>query len=372
MDQAFNVLFVDDEPHVLESFRHNLRRQRRTWKLFFATHVTEAEDLLSSRAMDVVVTDVNMPGRSGLDLLASIRQTEAMRDIPVIIVTGDTEHDLKCKALDMDATDLLIKPVQPADLIARLGNALRLKQMQDALKDQNQLLEQRVKERTLQLENAHEQIIWRLAKAGEFRDEDTGYHILRVGRYSQEIALALGLGAERAELIGKTSPLHDIGKIGIPDAILLKEGRLTSAEWHVMKTHCEIGSDILLSPVESSHLTDALQTPALSAPDHPQHDSVVVQAAQITMCHHERWDGTGYPRGLAGTDIPVSGRITALADVYDALRSARPYKQPFSHQKAVGIITEGAGTHFCPEVFAVFESMSDRFEEIYRELDDDG
>ena len=256
----------------------------------------------------------------------------------------------------MGATDLLNKPVIQEDLIARLRSALRLKSFQDDLKAHNDLLEQKVKDRTAQVEESRLDILFRLGKAAEYRDEETGNHVLRVGCYCQVLAQELGMDADFTEMILLTSPLHDVGKIGIPDHILLKPGKFTPQERSIMQQHCAIGAQLLSEELRSPDLCGINKPPGPQRKTARPKDSPLMQmAASIALSHHEKWDGSGYPNSLADQDIPLVARIVAIPDIYDALRSARPYKPAFSEEKTLQIMKEECGTHLDPMVFAAFE-----------------
>lgn len=363
------ILFVDDDHHFREGLRLTLRPFMNEWDIAFAESVDDALAQARETPPDVIVSDVNMPRRSGLDLLVEIKSDPGLKDLPVIILTGNAELDLKRKALDLGATDLLNKPFQREDLFARLRNALRLKSYEDQLRNYNQKLENAVAQRTRELERSKRGILWRLAKAGEFRDEETGNHVARVACTSQLVSNALGLDAALSEAIFLTSPLHDIGKIGIPDNILLKPGPLTPGEMEVMRTHCLIGAAILLE--QPSGFGDFGE--AFLGADHDEgieSDALLQTASEICLTHHERWDGDGYPDRLAGDAIPITGRIVAISDVYDALRSARPYKKAFPVEKAFDVIQESRGTHFDPAVCDAFTTIRDDIENLRLQLAD--
>lgn len=359
-----NVLFVDDEPNFLAGLRRLLRGNQRNWTLYFAGGVDEALELLKRQPIDTIVTDINMPRKSGFELLATLKSSDATRDIPVIILTGNAENDLKRRGLDMGAADLLNKPVNLEDLIARVSSALRLKEYEDRLRNQNAILEEKVRERTAALEYSRQDIIWRLAKAGEFRDQDTGEHVLRVADCSGALAEALGLPETFCEALRITSPLHDIGKIGVPDGILFKPGKLTDDERKIMERHCEIGAAILLErPTDRELPPQSKELPnAINPRDMNESVELRLLAAELTLTHHERWDGTGYPRALSANTIPISGQIVAVADVYDALRSVRAYKPAYSVEETMEIMRGMCGSHFSPDVFDAFESIVDTFE----------
>lgn len=364
MKRRQRILFVDDESNFLEGLRRMLRKRRKQWDMSFVESVDEALHAIKKREFDAIVSDIQMPVKTGFDLLKTLRANEDTRTMPVVILTGNAEIALKRRALNLGATDLLNKPVNREDLIARLVSVLRLKSYQDELKDQNELLELKVRERTAELSFLHKDIIWRLAKAGELRDEETGNHIVRVAKYSFILARNLGLASNEVEAILLTSPLHDLGKIGIPDSILLKTGKLNSDEWVIMKQHTEIGASILMEKPKGMEIFMDLLGSRESERFVNAIDPTRETAATIALTHHEKWDGTGYPRGLKGEDIPIAGRIVAMADVYDALRSERPYKRAFSPEKAFAIIREEAGSHFDPDVFDAFVLSQSEFEAV--------
>jgi len=363
------VLFVDDEPNFLAGLRRMLRGQRDQWELYFAGGADEALELVKREKIDTIVSDVNMPRKTGFDLLAALKGNEDTRDIPVIILTGNAENDLKRRGLDLGADDLLNKPVNMEDLTPRVRSALRIKEYEDRLREQNAILEQKVRERTAALEHSRQDIIWRLAKAGEFRDQDTGDHVLRVAACSRTLAEAMALDPQFCCALFISSPLHDIGKIGVPDGILFKPGKLTPEERQFMQRHCEIGAAILLEvPQEgkSDRFGEAFRAGA-GASAMNGGDELRLLAAEVALCHHERWDGEGYPRGLSGHEIPLSGQIVAIADVYDALRSVRAYKPAFSVEQTLETMRAARETHFSPEVFDAFELVIETFETIRRD-----
>ncbi len=350
------ILFVDDEPNVLDGLRRLLQSQRVEWEMSYACSVDAALGRLEETSFDVIVSDIRMPGKDGLELLKLLQKSEITRNIPVIMVTGCNESDMKRRSLDLGATDLLNKPVCKEDLLARLHSVLRLKSYQDRLNNQNKILEQKVRERTVELESSRLDIIWRLGKIAEFRDEETGNHVVRVGWYCKIIAESLGMGEDFVEMLFLTSPLHDIGKVGMPDEVLLKRGRLNYEQWEIMKQHCEIGSEVFSQ--DYGGMKSFLAWNRKNAHKRNKNGSNLLykMAATITMTHHEKWDGTGYPKGLAGNDIPLESRIVAISDVYDALCSERPYKSAYSEDKAMAILSKEVGRHFDPDVFKAFEN----------------
>ncbi len=273
-----------------------------------------------------------MPEMNGFEFLQAFKSQEKFRHIPVIVLTAVEEREEKVKALSLGADDFLLKPVDVRELSLRIKNALELKGYRDALQE-------KVDERTKQLKEAYEElkitqleIVRKLGRAAEFRDDETGKHIIRMSNYVALMAEKLGKDREYIELILYAAPMHDIGKIGIPDRILLKPGKLTPSEFEVMKMHTTIGAEII------------------GESDYP----VLRLAREIALTHHEKWDGSGYPAGLKGKDIPLSGRMVAIADVFDALTSDRIYRKAWSVERAVDYIRENRGKHFDPELVDLF------------------
>jgi len=357
------ILFVDDEPYFLAAIQRMMRPQHREWRLHFAENVPDALDIVADYPIDVVVSDITMPGKNGFDLVESLRNNTNTALLPIIMLTGNAESDMKRRALNIGATDLLNKPIDPEDLVARLQSVLRLKWYQDELAKSNQRLAEKVYQRTKELEHLRYDIIWRLAKAGEYRDEVTGEHVLRVAHCSKVLAQKLGLDSEMTKNIYYTSPLHDIGKIGVSDNILLKPGDLTAAERQEMERHTQIGSAILLEDPKGIELFSEEELSAAES-DNVRCDNLRIIAAEIALTHHEKWDGTGYPFGLQGEEIPIAGQIVAITDIYDALRSKRPYKEPFGVEKSLKIMASLRHSTFSPEIFAAFERSHTAFEEI--------
>jgi putative two-component system response regulator len=349
-----HILFVDDEQPVLDALRRMLRPHRDIWDITCVDHPEMAWDLLMENSFDAVVSDIKMPGMSGLELLERIQQTEHLKDLPVVMLTGLSTRELKRQALSLGAADLLNKPVEPEDLVARLRSVLRLKSYQDELKTHNELLEQRVQERTSDLFHARLDIIWRLGKAAEHRDDATGNHVIRVGCISRAIAEALGLDHDFVETLFLAAPLHDIGKIGIPDSVLLKSGPLSPGEWEVMKQHCQIGAKILREDCRAKKTFWEWRNLGPQFDVGIRENPVLEMGATIALMHHEKWDGSGYPQGLSAEEIPLAARIVAIADAFDAMTSKRPYKPPYPECQALEIIQDWAGTHFAPEAYIAF------------------
>jgi putative two-component system response regulator len=321
------VLVVDDEPANLTFLRHVLETEG-YGELVALLDPADACRRLRELDPDVIVVDLWMPQMDGFEFIARVQELAAGTYLPILVATGDSTQDSRRRALCAGARDFMTKPLSPSEVRLRVRNLLETRFLHEQLKQHNQQLEQRVEERTLELREARLEILYRLARAAEFRDDHTGEHTLRVGRLSGRMAQVLGLDEEQARLILRAAPLHDVGKIGIPDAVLLKPGRLDANERTVIETHTVIGAEIL------------------SGSSHP----LLQLAEEIALSHHERWDGRGYPRGLAGTAIPLAGRIVAAADVFDALSHERPYKPAWTVREALAEIEAGAGTVFDPEV----------------------
>lgn len=282
---------------------------------------------------DIAVIDFQMPGYTGVELVREIQMFEGFKGKPVVMVTADTDMAVRMACLDAGAIDFLNKPVHPLEFQARMKNLVSLVEARNKLADKAEWLRDEVSKATAEIREREEEIIDRLSIAASFKDAETGLHTKRVGEYSRIIAQAMGLSPQECSDIRLAAPMHDIGKVGIPDAVLLKQGKLTEQEFSSMQKHTSLGSDILR---ESK-------------------SSLLRLAATIAATHHERWDGQGYPRRLAGTDIPIAGRIVAVADNFDALTSARPYKEAWSIEQAVNHIRERAGSQFDPACVAAFE-----------------
>ena len=363
------IMLIDDEPINIKVARRYL--QEAGYRDFIAvTDSTIAMDEILAHRPDVIVLDVMMPRINGIDLLTSIRSSPHTAHIPVLILTANCERETRLRALDAGATDFLEKPVDPAELLPRVRNSLTIKAHHDQLERQAEELEAAVQKRSAVLAASRLEVVQCLARAAEFRDDNTGRHVLRVGRYSGVIGRALGLAEDFVNLLELAAQLHDVGKIGIPDSVLLKAGSLTPEEFDIVQRHCGFGKRVFESASEQESML-LRQHSKLGAQMLNCTSSPLIQiAARAALTHHERWDGTGYPIGLAGEDIPIEGRIVAVADVFDALSSRRPYKPAFPLAKCFQILEEGRGKHFDPTVLDAFESARDQIVQIQLEYAD--
>jgi len=343
----YKIMVVDDTPVNLKVIRAYLAREGYK-QIEILEDSREALATLLRENPDLLILDLMMPHVSGLDILETIRAIPEFRHLPVIVITAAEEREMKTKSLELGATDFLSKPLDAEDLILRVRNTLELKSYQDSL-------EEKVLERTAELRKSREDVIHCLARAAEYRDNETGHHVIRVGRYVGLMADQLGVDAQTSHMMELASTLHDMGKIGIPDSILRKPGPLTDEERNHMKKHCEFGAEICTPDREKAQESVAAHVVIGAMMFSGSAASPLLQmASRIALTHHERWDGAGYPRGLKGEEIPIEGRITAVADVFDALSSKRPYKAAFPLDKCFGIIEEEAGKHFDPRVVKAF------------------
>lgn len=304
------LLLVDDEPANLQVLRNILSDH---YRLLFARDGERALELARQERPDLILLDVMMPGLSGYDVCEALKQHDSTAGIPVIFVTALAAAEDEARGFDLGAVDYITKPVSAPIVRARVRNHLSLVRV-------DELVQTRLA------------VVQRLGRAAEYKDNETGLHVIRMSHFSRLIALEAGMGDAWADTLLNAAPMHDVGKIGIPDAILQKPGKLDAAEWAVMQSHAEIGAEII--GADGSELLN--------------------MAREVALSHHEKWDGSGYPRGLQGEAIPIAARIVALADVFDALTSERPYKKAWSVDDAIALIRDQSGHHFDPRLVDAF------------------
>ncbi len=345
MEEKQRILVVDDTPANIQILTNLLMDE---YDISIATNGVDALALANSSKSrpDLILLDIMMPDMDGYEVCKRLKKEETTKKIPVLFVTTKGETEDETKGLELGALDYITKPISPPVVKERVRNHMKLYLHQEQL-------EKLVDQRTKQLRKGYIDTIHRLTLASEYKDEDTGGHIKRISYYTKELSQQLGMDNKFCDAIFYASPMHDIGKVAIPDSILLKQGPLNDEEWKTMRTHTEIGAKIL----------EGSESPFLQ------------MAVDIARCHHERWDGKGYPQGLKGEEIPLTARIMNITDQYDALRSKRPYKPAFDHEKAVSIITEGddrtTPDHFDPEVLGAFKKRTDIFHDIFEEHKDE-
>jgi putative two-component system response regulator len=351
-DYKPKILIVDDTPENINILGELLAEYRRVFALNGKKAIEKA---ISDEPPDLILLDVMMPEMDGFEVCERLRENPISSEIPVIFVTALGEETDETRGLKIGAVDYISKPFSPAVVKQRVKNHLELTFARQKLQSQNLILEEKVSKRTELLAKAVGRIrrsslemIVRLSRAAEYKDDDTGAHVLRMSNYSAAVAERLGWDRDDVTDLLHAAPMHDVGKIGIPDNVLLKPGKLDDDEWKIMRRHCRMGYDILANS----------EVPLIQL------------AATVAITHHEKWDGNGYPRGLDKHNIPMAGRIVAIADVFDALTTRRPYKEPFSLEKSFAIIREGRGTHFDPEVVDAFFEVESRILEIKEKYSD--
>jgi len=317
------VLIVDDMPENIDVLRGILKDH---YKLKIATDGHKALQIANGEQKpDVVLLDIMMPDIDGYEVCRQLKENYNTTDIPVIFVTAKGEVEDESHGFDVGAVDYITKPVSAPLVLRRVQTHLNLY-------DKKRLLDSQVKEQTRIINDTRFQIIQRLGRAAEYKDNETGLHVMRMSHYSQQLAQAAGMGEQAAELALNASPMHDVGKIGIADKILLKPGKLDKDEWHIIQQHPLIGANII-----------------------GEHESILLKTArEIALTHHEKYNGKGYPNGLKGEEIPIMGRIIAIADVFDALTTERPYKKAWTVKDALDLITREAGEHFDPALVDSF------------------
>lgn len=354
------ILIVDDTPDNITLLCGLLEDHYRNK---VATNGPKALQIaLAEPHPDLILLDIMMPGMDGYEVCSRLQADPRTASIPIIFLTAKTEDEDQTKGFELGAVDYITKPITPAILMARVQTHIALKQARSFLEEQNDILENQVRQRTIQLQNLQDALIVSMATLAETRDNETGHHILRTQHYIRALAQQLAtypqfkdiLTPTVIELLYKTAPLHDIGKVGVPDRILLKPGPLTPEEFEEMKRHTIYGKNT----IDAAKKTLGADETFLST------------AREIAFYHHEKWNGTGYPNGIAGEAIPLSARLMAIADVYDALTSKRPYKSAMTHEQAYAIIMEGRETHFDPVALDAFVEIKDYIAEIGKKYAD--
>ncbi len=364
MGQVFEkatIMVVDDTPANLKLLEQMLGGQN--YRVLGFPRGVMALRAAALNAPDLILLDIDMPEMDGFEVCRRLKADETLKDIPVLFISALIETEDKVKAFFVGGVDYVTKPFQFEEVHARVKTHLRLRWMQRELERHNHQLEDLVQEKVSEISNSQLATIVALSKLAEYRDDETGQHINHTRTYCRLLAEKLRDNTRFSKVISETfieniysaAPLHDIGKVSIADNILLKPGKLTSEEFEIMKTHTTVGA-MTLESVRAMYPKNGF----------------VNMGICLTRSHHEKWDGSGYPDGLVGEEIPLSARIMALADVYDALRSKRPYKEAFSHEKSRKIIQEGAGKHFDPDVQSAFVAIESKFTEIHEHIRDHG
>ncbi|OOZ36551.1 HD-GYP domain-containing protein [Solemya velesiana gill symbiont] len=320
------VLVVDDTPENIDVLSGVLRAE---YKVKAALNGERALKIANGDTKpDMILLDIMMPGIDGYEVCRQLKANPATAKIPIIFITAKSQEEDEQKGLELGAVDYITKPISPPIVLTRVHTQL-------ALYDQSRLLEQKVRERTEELHETRLEIIRRLGRAAEFKDDETGLHVIRMSHYSRLIAEALDYSDDWTDLVFNAAPMHDIGKIGIPDKVLLKPGKLDDEEWELMRKHPEFGAAII-----GEHRSDLMK-----------------MSKEIALSHHEKWDGSGYPYGLKEEDTPMSGQVVAIADVFDALTTERPYKKAWTVEDAVKLLDDNAGSHFDPNLIPLFHEV---------------
>lgn len=344
-----SVLFVDDERRVLDALGRNARASRAEWQCSFAESANAARIMIQSQHFDAVVSDMNMPGETGLDLLKWLKGPAGKPNMPFLMLTGNAGDDVKAEIMRAGADDFLRKPCDFMKIAKRVSSAIQSKRNQAQLADRQDALEAKIEETEDQLTASGSELYLRAARAAERRDQRTRGHLLRIGMLSGILGRALNLESAEVARLELASTLHDIGKIKVSAEILNKESSLTDEEWAMLRGHSVAGAEILRKAAEEAG-----------------NDPMLIMAAKIALCHHERWDGQGYPLGIEGPAIPLAARIVAVCDSYDAMRSDRPYSPAIPADEAKKRLTEASGQQLDPDVVAAFILSEDQVLDVYR------
>ncbi len=344
------ILIVDDQASNVMLLQQILSQAGYT-NVLSTQNPLEVLDLYKKHRPELVLLDLNMPNLDGFGVMAQLKEVETDSYIPVLVLTAVDHPTIRHRALSAGARDFLGKPLDVSEVICRIRNMLEVRILHNKHRNLNQILEEQVRVRTQELEDTRQEVIYRLGRAGEYRDNETGNHVIRMSQFSYLLAKQMNFPDKQCKLILNASPMHDIGKIGIPDKILLKPGKLEADEWEIMKTHVSKGSEIL-----SGNDSD-----------------LMVAARNIAQHHHEKWDGSGYPSGLKGEEISLEGRVVAVCDVFDALTSERPYKKAWDVDEALDWMLEQRGKHFQKELLDAFvetlpevNKIRDQFTDVFQ------
>jgi len=358
------ILIIEDQPDIRRLLANYLVTQGYETKT--AENGLDGLFLLEQWQADLVTVDLNMPIMDGYDFIE--KAVTRWPDMPIVVVSGIGAVDQAVDALRLGARDFITKPIENFSLVNNtIEKALESAELIRQNRDYQQNLEKKVEKRTIELEEIKNQLLYSLGKSAEYRDNETGRHVIRVGKICFLLAKAMGISSALAKTFSEAAPLHDIGKIGISDIILLKPDKLTAEEWTIMMKHCEIGCDILRHYSSGTERKKVDFEEIIGMADDVEALSLLEMAVVIALTHHERWDGAGYPCKLSGTQIPLVGRIVAVVDVYDALGSERPYKKALSEEICQQILREGRGSHFDPEIIDVFFSNIEEIQAIRKE-----
>ena len=341
--ESGSVLIVDDQSTSRTILSHMIHRISTKLQVHQESKPEDALAWAKNNRVDLVLVDFVMPNMNGIEFTRALKTLAHYEHVPVVVVTLDQSVETRYAAIKSGVSDFLTKPLDMQECIGRCKNLLSTYYQRQILEDKSSVLESMVKKATEEIHNREKETLMRLARAGEYKDKDTAKHLVRMALYSRLLAEAIGLSVAEAELIEQAAPLHDIGKIGIPDSILLKNGKLNDEEWKVMQGHPQIGYDILQ--------------------DSPS--KYLQMGGEIALAHHERYDGTGYPKGLVGEAIPLAARIVAIADVFDALTSIRPYKNAWTIEAAMDFIVTQSNSHFDPELVNAMVSIRDKVTKIH-------
>ena len=328
------ILIVEDQKVNILLLKQMLMRNRYK-EIETVTDSRKAIETYLSFKPDILLLDLMMPHVDGFQIMEELGRIEKASYLPILVLTALTDQESRIRALQLGAKDFINKPFDQMEVLVRIQNMLEVRMLHNTLRDQNKILESKISERTKDLQETQLEIVHRLGRAAEYRDNETGMHIIRMSLYAALLAQAVGLSEEESELLMHAAPMHDIGKIGVPDHILLKPGALSEEDWIMMKKHPEIGAELLGG--SNSHLLQ--------------------MAEKIALNHQEKWDGSGYPQGLKGEEIPIESRIITIVDVFDALTSERPYKGAWTSEDAMAEINRGSGSHFDPNLVEKFKSI---------------